>query len=526
MKKIVILFIILTIGQKLFAQQWQFAKDIGFMADYRAQKLLPTNNGFVGLFTKLDSVVTSPSCSVGGNTFVNLVKYDSSGVPTLLARSPLVQSYYDFDMASNMEIKTLGAYSVCTFNSSGALIKNIPFSINYNYNSRKIRYDNQFNYYILTLIHDTLTYNGYTVSDSSGQAKLYLLKFNSNDNLLWSKKIDVQKQSYTENDITIDNNNNIVFRAFFSDSLLLNGNLLSVNQGIFNSALFKFDPSGNLIWYQVLKGTAPQGAHVKVDNQDNIYVAGRFCDTLSISGSSIFELKQGYFCGDAYISKLSPNGQVKWISRVGTNYGEDNIQGFAVNGNGICYVQSDWPARTLYINSDSVHNSYPSMKNVYMLRLDSSGNKSWFDYPYCDMIVSSAITADNAENVYFTGMWNWQPFVLGGDSLTMTCGNYTSYHFYLARLKYESTISGIIANKTNDDFTIFPNPSSGNFTIASDNLKDAKICVYDVLGNCILTQNISNQKNGLIDLSGKAKGIYFVEVNIGSERRNKKIILN
>ncbi len=76
------------------------------------------------------------------------------------------------------------------------------------------------------------------------------------------------------------------------------------------------------------------------------------------------------------------------------------------------------------------------------------------------------------------------------------------------------------------NWEVYPNPTSGIFTL---NIKtktaDTKICVYDVLGNCVYDKvSIKNCKVE-IDLSNQPKGIYNMEIESQGESVMKKIVL-
>jgi photosystem II stability/assembly factor-like uncharacterized protein len=91
--------------------------------------------------------------------------------------------------------------------------------------------------------------------------------------------------------------------------------------------------------------------------------------------------------------------------------------------------------------------------------------------------------------------------------------------------RYESPLVQSI--EETDIFTslIFPNPSTGSFTIRLNKPAKANICVYDVLGNCIERMQM-NGRDQSVDLSGKAKGIYFVEVLVNEQKMVRKVTLN
>jgi N-acetylneuraminic acid mutarotase len=72
---------------------------------------------------------------------------------------------------------------------------------------------------------------------------------------------------------------------------------------------------------------------------------------------------------------------------------------------------------------------------------------------------------------------------------------------------------------------VSPNPSSGIFSINFRNNRNTKICVHDILGNCLLNKEYQNEVRPTIDLTCQSKGIYFLEMMSEGERVVKKIIL-
>ncbi len=101
----------------------------------------------------------------------------------------------------------------------------------------------------------------------------------------------------------------------------------------------------------------------------------------------------------------------------------------------------------------------------------------------------------------------------------------SNYDFAIARYNVDVSV-GMEEKKEISDERIFPNPSSGIFTINLKNkTAETKICVYDVLGNCVL-ENISvKNSNQEIDLSSQAKGTYFMKIISEGERDVQKIVL-
>ncbi len=81
-----------------------------------------------------------------------------------------------------------------------------------------------------------------------------------------------------------------------------------------------------------------------------------------------------------------------------------------------------------------------------------------------------------------------------------------------------------------DEVSLFPNPSNGSFTVSvlSDNEADVNIAVYDITSKAIFNEKFNSTKgeNSFnLDLQGRAKGIYFVEVKHGESKTIKKLIV-
>jgi hypothetical protein len=77
---------------------------------------------------------------------------------------------------------------------------------------------------------------------------------------------------------------------------------------------------------------------------------------------------------------------------------------------------------------------------------------------------------------------------------------------------------------------LFPNPSTGNFTVSllSDSENDAFVRVFDITGKAVVNTRFAATKGQNlfnVDLTGNAHGIYFVEVNQGATRLVKKLIV-
>lgn len=89
-------------------------------------------------------------------------------------------------------------------------------------------------------------------------------------------------------------------------------------------------------------------------------------------------------------------------------------------------------------------------------------------------------------------------------------------------------ISGTLATQNFElnKIVISPNPSTGIFTIFSNNLNLDKIEVYDITGKIINTRTNVNSTNTTLDLTNVSTGIYFVKIVSNNQSTVKRIIKN
>ena len=117
-----------------------------------------------------------------------------------------------------------------------------------------------------------------------------------------------------------------------------------------------------------------------------------------------------------------------------------------------------------------------------------------------------------------------QSVVIQSDGKIVVAGWTSSGFVYnIALARYDGGTVGIEENTEMNDVSIYPNPTSGIFTVNIRNCRDAKICVYDVLGNCLLNKDCRNDVSSKINLSCQPRGIYFVELLSGENRVVRKV---
>jgi hypothetical protein len=75
----------------------------------------------------------------------------------------------------------------------------------------------------------------------------------------------------------------------------------------------------------------------------------------------------------------------------------------------------------------------------------------------------------------------------------------------------EPTISGIKEATADEDFSIYPNPSSSFITIGTRNAMPVSIRIYDINGQLLLDEK--QPANNRLDVSHFTSGVYIAEVS-------------
>lgn len=102
-------------------------------------------------------------------------------------------------------------------------------------------------------------------------------------------------------------------------------------------------------------------------------------------------------------------------------------------------------------------------------------------------------------------------------------GSFTTFFANHGLTPKSCTLAGIDnTDKTIENISIYPNPVLNNVSIkTTENLKGVKI--FDVLGNLLVNESISNTNEYEVDMSALQTGVYFAEIKSEKGVAIKKI---
>jgi len=209
---------------------------------------------------------------------------------------------------------------------------------------------------------------GYTFSYGLGGDDVYLLKINSNGEILW-KKTWGGPNGEIGYSITIDNISNIYITGYTH----------SFGEGESDAFIVKYNSTGTQLWNTTWGGSEIDvGKSIAIDNTSNIYITG-------------YTRNFGAGESDAFIVKYNSTGAQLW----NTTWGGDNTDlghGITIDNKSNIYV-------TGYTDVFG-----PGESDAFIVKYNSTGtqlwNKTWGGVGHD---FANAITQDNETNVYITG---------------------------------------------------------------------------------------------------------------------------
>jgi hypothetical protein len=235
----------------------------------------------------------------------------------------------DFDPGAGSTILTVGSLSVeaaflSVLNSSGNFVaaKQITGTDALTRGLR-VRVDASNNVYLCGYFGGTVDFdpNAGTVNmTSTGSENAYVMKLNSSFNYVWAKRTGGTAETRA-NGMDLDGSGNVIVTGQYIGTVDFDPgagttNLTSVNSN--DIYVQKLDASGNFSWARSMGGTMDNyGLTVKVDQNNEIYVAGQFSGTVDFDpGAGTNNLSAtGSF--DLFVTKLNTGGNFILARKIG-----------------------------------------------------------------------------------------------------------------------------------------------------------------------------------------------------------------
>lgn len=417
---------------------------------------------------------------------------------------------------------------------------------------------------------------------SPNMPSVYIIKLDAQGNTIWTSTIEGQGGDLECPIVHIDYDDNIYLQGFFQDTLDFNPG--PGTETIFpengNQAVFilKLDENGNYTWVNTIE-TEGISKHMglDVDVFGNVYSGSSYfltAEVPTVSGTST-HTSQGQI--DVLLTQLNVNGEFIWSKSFGGNY-LDLVQTVMTNKTGEylmtsgsfhqmvdfdpgadlynieAYSASDGYIQKLGYCHSAVIDEYIQCEpltwidgNTYNLSSNLEVSDTLINSNGCDSIVYLNLiipTIDTNLSLMGTDLvcnqsgasYQWLDCNLGMAEIPgETAINFYPQEVgsYAVEITYGSCIvvsecfeveQVSISEEIMKELNVYSNPMDDQITIDFGMQYDqALIRVYNMLGQDIVKTSCSNQEIKQIGIP-HAKGIYFIDVQIGQGRRQFKLI--
>jgi hypothetical protein len=422
----------------------------------------------------------------------------------------------------------------------------------------------------------TITFGAYTLTNS-GNNDIFLVKYDSNGNVLWARSSGGAGNDYGYSTKT-DGNGNVYVAGSFGSANTVFGAYTLTNNGVCDSYLAKYDANGNVLWANNPNGSGGDETwSVCTDGVGNVFVTGDYVSPTITFGT--YTITNTGIC-PIYIAKYDPNGNVLWAKDAGgTNYDYSNW--ITADANGDVIITGAFTSSTMVFGTTTLTNN--GNQDVFIAKYSAAGLPTWakaaggvgvdkgyslstdankiyctgtftnsivfgtstltppsnapdpmfivtFDYNgnvKCASFLKSGgddqtgISADNLGNAYITSDFVPSNIVIGSTTLTSTGGE----NIFVAKYICAEDITGIENNSKKLNITLYPNPSDGNFKLQIENdIENGELILINALGQKILMQKIRKGENNFITDNLQAGLYHYMILQNKQQLSNGKLV--
>jgi len=275
--------------------------------------------------------------------------------------------------------------------------------------------DNKGNVFEAGLFQGSVKFGNDTITTTGSNTEAFIVKYDSNGNVLWAKSANAANLRCVSSSFSVatDNKGNSYITGNFIDSINFGAFKIVTKGG--DAFLVKYAPNGNVLWARSSKeisgGVGIEAFSVATDKSCNIYISGRFSDTISFGSQTT--ISKVY---DVFLVKFDSNGNTLWLKSGLTSNSLSSSYTYevATDNNNNVYLTGSM-LDTVSFGTYRL-TTYSPQGSIFLVKYDSNGNVKWAKnslgihsfIPFLNY--SYSVVTDKSGCIYITGQF--------GDSIT------------------------------------------------------------------------------------------------------------
>ena len=366
------------------------------------------------------------------------------------------------------------------------------------------------------------------VFNNQGSNDIFLIKYDTDGNLIWARSFGGQSGE-TSNDMSFDSYNNLYLTGrFWGDTMQFDAESIFNTTGYPKMFVTKFNPSGVAQWAKTCDNCT--GYHwvskICTDHNDNIYLGGTLSNNCNITIDNYSLINQGN--DDIFLVKLNSSGGTLWAKNEG-GINSESLHDITVDHNNNLVMTGYVTSRNITIGpyiltnqSDSASDmgSYWNWKDFVIAQYASNGTVTWANIYGNRLDEEANELVSGPDGIIIAGEYESDTFNIGPFTVYDSSSVFTS--MFVAKFSIEPNKVDLLTNRNN--FSLYPNPNKGKFTVSYQTDMECYYEIYDLLGKQTCDKK-SFRNSVQIDLSGKPKGMYILKLYANKEIKVVKVLL-
>lgn len=326
---------------------------------------------------------------------------------------------------------------------------------------------------------------GETYSFGSGSNDMYLIKTNSNGDVIWTKTYGGQNKDYAKS-----------VKQTFDGGYIIAGGTASFGSGMTDVYIVKTDDTGDSLWTKTFGGDSVDFANSIIQTSDSGYAVAASSNSFS----------DGNY--DYYIFKTDPNGSEKWNHKWITYLENDEATEIVETNNGLAFFGS---TSSVGPGGFSFQLVFTDINGWYVAIREYGSEGEEIGYSLAETEDNGFVMCGSADSY---GFGYHEILIIKTDSIGLTgiSGAVTSF--------LDSIVLSAFLNfeKSSISLKFFPNPfhSSSRIQFEGGLENEMHFELYDLLGNKVQSMDFICCDSFEIVRENVQNGIYLYKLKEGN----------